>query len=459
MKNLSIIMQADSYKWGMFLQMPPGTEYVYSYIESRGGEYDRTVFFGLQAFIQEVLIVPVTQDDIEEASVFAYLHGVPFNREGWEYIVNELKGMLPLSIRAVPEGTIVNNKNVLATVINTDPKCFWLTSYVETPILRAVWYGTTVATNSYESKQIILEALEETGSPDQIAYKLNDFGARGVSSLESAAIGGAAHLINFSGSDNIAGVRFAMQYYGADVVGHSIAASEHSTITSWGRDHEEDAYRNMVTHFGKPGAMFAVVSDSYDIFAACEMWGTKLKQEVIDSGAMLIVRPDSGNPSDIVVKCLIALEKNFGSVMNGQGYKVLNNVRVIQGDGIDHSEIRSILFCMKLAGFSADNVAFGQGGALLQSVNRDTFRFAMKCSKVCINGVWSDVVKDPITDPGKKSKGGFLKLVKSDGNYITVSDTDYDDFYMIENELQLVFSDGKSFNMTTFDEIRKRSEK
>ena len=345
MFDLSIILQQDSYKFSQWKQYPEGTEYVYSYVESRGGEFDETIMFGLQAFIDTTLIKPVTQYDVEEASRIAALHGVPFNREGWEYIVNVHGGKLPLLIKAVPEGTIVGTKNVLATVVNTDPKCFWLTSYVETTILRAIWYGTTVATNSYESKKIILQYLRETGDPSQIAFKLNDFGARGVSSLESSAIGGAAHLINFMGTDNIAGIMFAAKYYGADMCGFSIPAMEHSTVTSWGREHEVDSYRNMLKQYARPGSLLAVVSDSYDIYAACHMWGTKLKDDVINSGATVIIRPDSGEPSDVVVKCLRILDQHFGSVVNDKGYRVLNNVRVIQGDGIDHSSIRSILFC------------------------------------------------------------------------------------------------------------------
>lgn len=464
MFDLSIILQQDSYKFSQWKQYPEGTEYVYSYVESRGGEFDETIMFGLQAFIDTTLIKPVTQYDVEEASRIAALHGVPFNREGWEYIVNVHGGKLPLLIKAVPEGTIVGTKNVLATVVNTDPKCFWLTSYVETTILRAIWYGTTVATNSYESKKIILQYLRETGDPSQIAFKLNDFGARGVSSLESSAIGGAAHLINFMGTDNIAGIMFAAKYYGADMCGFSIPAMEHSTVTSWGREHEVDSYRNMLKQYARPGSLLAVVSDSYDIYAACHMWGTKLKDDVINSGATVIIRPDSGEPSDVVVKCLRILDQHFGSVVNDKGYRVLNNVRVIQGDGIDHSSIRSILFCMDIAGYSADNVAFGQGGALLQLVNRDICRFAMKCSAIGIREmgelVWSTVTKDPITDPGKKSKGGMLKLVKADdGSFYTVSDTEPLDYVAAVDDMVIVYRNGEQFNKTTFEEIRARASK
>lgn len=455
MKN--IILNSDSYKYSQFNQYPPGTEYIYSYIESRGGVYDTTVFFGLQAFIKEYLLEPVTMEMIDEAEVIILAHGEPFNRAGWEYIVNELDGRLPVKIKAVPEGTVIPVRNVLATIVNTDPNCFWLTSFLETAILRAIWYPTTVATNSREIKKIILDALNRTGTPSDIDFKLHDFGARGVSSLESAGIGGAAHLVNFQGTDTIEALLFARRYYGADMAGFSVPAMEHSTVTSWGREREVDSYRNMVKQNGKPGGIVSAVSDSYDIFEACKLWGTELKQDIIDSGATLVVRPDSGDPATVVKQCLQILDTYFGSTINDKGFKVLNNVRVLQGDGINHASIRSILFTITLAGFSADNVVFGQGGALLQIVNRDDQKFAMKCSAAFINGEWVDVFKDPVTDTGKRSKKGRLKLINDLGNFTTITSDDKM-FDMLHDELKIVYRNGILVHDGSFDVIRKRAQ-
>ena len=465
MKN--IILNSDSYKYSQFNQYPPKTTVVYSYIESRGGVYDATVFFGLQAFIKEYLVGPVvSMDMIDEAEAIITAHGEPFNREGWEYIVREHGGKLPVIIKAVPEGTVVGVKNVLATIENTDPACYWLTSFLETALLRAIWYPTTVATNSYENKKLILDYLEKTGDPTSIDFKLHDFGARGVSSLESAGIGGAAHLVNFQGTDTIEALLFARRYYGADMAGYSVPAMEHSTVTSWGREGEVDSYRNMVKVNGKPGGIVSVVSDSYDIFAACEKWGTELKQDVLDSGATLVVRPDSGDPATVVKKCLQILEKYFGSTRNEKGYKVLNNVRVLQGDGINHASIRSILYTITLAGYSADNVVFGQGGALLQMVNRDDQKFAMKCSAALVDGKWVDVFKDPITDKGKQSKKGKLKLVEwtsSKNGVITKSletiDNKHEAYPHVKDVLEVVFENGVLIRDMTFDEVRANSNK
>jgi nicotinamide phosphoribosyltransferase len=451
----NIVLNSDSYKYSQWPQYPEGTEYVYSYIESRGGKYDKLVFFGLQAFIREYLTTPVTAKMVLQARDIMQVHGEPFNYEGWMYIVNIHGGVLPVEIKSVDEGSVMYLKNILVSIVNTDPKCFWLTSFLETALLRAIWYPTTVASNSYHSKEIILRALERTGDPSLIDFKLHDFGARGVSSLESAGLGGMAHLINFMGTDTVSGIMAAMEYYDASVCGFSIPAMEHSTVTSWGRENEVASYRNMLKLYGKPGALLACVSDSYDIFEACKKWGTELKQEVIDSGAVVIIRPDSGDPTSVVNQCLKILDKYFGHTVNAKGFRVLNNVRVIQGDGIDHVSINSILTVMEMNGYSADNVAFGQGGALLQQINRDTLEFAMKCSAAMIKGKWVDVYKDPITSSMKKSKRGRLMLVEEDGKFVT-KPLEYGQH--IHDLLKTRYVDGRICNITNFDQVRARAK-
>ena len=462
--NLSknICLNTDSYKVSMWKQYPAGTTFIYSYIESRGGRYDKTVIFGLQAFIKEYLLHPVTQEDIDIADEVWTAHGEPFNRAGWEYILKTYGGYLPVVIRAVPEGTVVPVKNVLAVVENTDPACFWLTTWLETAILRAIWYPTTVATQSWHIKQVIKEYLEKSGDPSSISFKLHDFGARGVSSAESAGIGGAAHLVNFMGTDTISGVLYARANYNAGIAGFSIPAAEHSTITSWGKDREVDSYRNMVRSFAKPGSVLAVVSDSYDIYNACKLWSTELKQEVIDSGATVVVRPDSGDPAIVIPKMLHILDEGFGHTVNDKGYKVLNNVRVIWGDGINELSIRSILRVMvDMGGWSADNIAFGMGGALLQQIDRDTQKFAMKCSAARINGEWIDVFKDPITDHGKVSKKGRITLYTDIG--ATTGETVF--WTALKGSkhntcaLVPVFRNGTLENEISFEEVRANSNK
>ena len=461
----NIILNTDSYKTSMFKQYPAGTTGVYSYIESRGGRYDRTVFFGLQAFIKEYLLLPITQEDINIAEEILTAHGEPFNREGWQYILDKHSGYLPVVIRAVPEGSVVPVKHVLATIENTDPECFWLTTWLETTLLRAIWYPTTVATQSHKIREVILDALEKTGDPSLIDFKLHDFGARGVSSMESAGIGGAAHLVNFMGTDTISGVLFAREYYNAGVSGFSIPAAEHSTITSWGRDNEVKAYENMLTQFAKPGAILAIVSDSYDIYNAVDqLWGEELRQQVVDSGATVVIRPDSGDPEIVCRKLVQMLDKKFGSTVNSKGFRVLNNVRLIQGDGVNEHTIRCILGSFQAYGYSADNIAFGMGGALLQQVDRDTQQFAMKCSSALVNGKWIDVQKDPITDSGKKSKAGRVTLWTNSGNEFVSSvtaPTGWSDKGIggWTDALQEVFRDGKLVSKITFDQVRANARR
>jgi len=462
----NIILKTDSYKVSHWRQYPKGITHQYSYFESRGGEYPDVLFFGLQYYLKRYLIGSVvTQEKIEDADKLFRAHFGQdiFNREGWEYILKKHDGRLPIVIKAVAEGTIVPTKNVLFTVENTDPKCFWLTSYLET-LLEKTWYACTVATKSHNQKQVIKKFLELSGNdiPD---FKLHDFGYRGSTSEESAGIGGLAHLISFKGTDTLEAITFAQKYYNQkDMPAFSIPAAEHSTITSWGKDHEKEAYENMLDQF--PKGLVAVVSDSYDIFNAVQnIWGKELRDKVEKREGVLVIRPDSGDPNKVVPEVLALLGARFGYTKNEKGYKVLPAyLRLIQGDGIDYEALPSVLEAIVADGWSTDNIAFGSGGGLLQKVNRDTLRFAYKCSNVTINGEDHGVSKNPVTDTTKKSKEGKLALIRlnkeklGDGlaGWATVHEK-----YVEEaqpDELQEVFRDGELLIDQNFEDIRKRAE-
>lgn len=449
----NILLNTDSYKHSHFLQYPEGTEYVYSYIESRGGEYDKTVFFGLQMFIKKYLMEPITFNNYIDAKYTCKEHGIPFNEEGWKYILEHHSGYLPIEIHAAPEGTVVDTHNVLATIVNTDPKCFWLTSFLETALLRAIWYPTTVATKSWHIKQKIKRYYENTSDAplSEVDFKLVDFGARGVSSEESAAIGGLAHLVNFKATDTLSAIIAAENYYHSRMAGFSIPASEHSTITSWGKENEVVAYKNMVEKFGDHMA-YSVVSDSYDIVNAVEnIWGKDLKDLVNSKTARLVVRPDSGDPIMTPINCILTLMEKYGFTKNSKGWRVLpDNIRVLQGDGIDEKDLEEILHTMWLYNLSAENIVFGMGGGLLQKCDRDTQKFAMKCSAVRVNGEWRDVYKEA---PGKASKRGRLALIKENSKYITVAH----DGNVLDDELRLVYRNGDLMVDDTLEEIRNRT--
>ncbi|HEY5312436.1 MAG TPA: nicotinate phosphoribosyltransferase [Pirellulales bacterium] len=450
----SLLFLTDSYKVSHYRQYPPGTERVYSYFESRGGQFPEAVFFGLQYYLRRYLAGQViTAADIDAAESFYQQHfGQPlFNHVGWQHVLEAHGGRLPVRIRAVPEGMVVPAHNVLMTIENTDPACYWLTNWLET-VLVQVWYGTTVATQSRAMKKIIHGYLAATGTPRQAGWKLHDFGLRGSSSIETAAVGGAAHLISFHGTDNIAALVLAREHYDCPMAGQSIPAAEHSTITAWGEDHEVDAMRNMLQQF--PSGTVAVVSDSFDIYRACsEYWGRQLRDLVLQRDGVLVVRPDSGDPPQMVVRVLELLGEAFGTRQNSQGYRVLDpHVRVIQGDGIDFAMLDTILAALTSRGWSADNVSFGSGGGILQKLNRDTLKFAFKCSSVTIDGQDRDVFKRPVTDRGKQSKAGRLKLVHDGGRLATIAESAPG-----EDLLQLVFENGAIVQQSRFDEIRDRA--
>ena len=770
----NIMLATDSYKASHYRQYPLGTQTIYSYFESRGGEFDSTVFFGLQYYLKRYLEgVVVTKEKIDEAEAIinAHMGAGMFNRAGWEHILNKHGGKLPVSIKAVAEGSAIPTHNILMSIENTDPVCYWLTNWLET-LLVQVWYPTTVATLSYNIKKMITSFLEETGDPSGLLFKFHDFGYRGVSSQESAALGGAGHLVNFRGTDTMAAIMLAREYYGAEMPGFSIPAAEHSTITSWGREHEVDAFRTMLDKY--PSGLVAVVSDSFDIYAACsELWGKQLKDKVIGRDGTVVVRPDcydeqteiltskgwkffkdllpedlvaqydeervvsfvkplkyvdeayagdmikfedqkgrldllvtpnhrmvrwdwrrdeadvqeandvkyhyhkhlpfagfkkngrslltprerlwiafqadgsypsrmerytgeqggkkqirfnftkqrkadrmveicklggfeysvhheharpqnysiyvtvtdwpskvfdwvnledvnadwcrefveemshwdatrrssvrfkydstvagntqviqsicalggmrcvyheaedkrekhfsnvhtlhittdkseldgqgitktvvpyegriycvtvpsgmlvvrrnrrvcvsgnSGHPPTVVLEVLRRLGDAFGYTTNSKGYKVLDpHIRVIQGDGVDYDMTWTILDDMKDAGWSADNIAFGCGGALLQKLNRDTLRFAFKCASATINGVEQDVYKQPVTDSGKNSKRGRQALIRDPNGYMTVSAKDAGG----EDQLIEVFRDGSILQNHSWDEICLRAK-
>lgn len=463
MRNINPILRVDSYKSSMTKQYPPGMTGYYGYIESRGSDrhWDHTLFFGLQAFIKEYLLTPITTEQVEEAASFFALHGEPFDKDMWMKVVTKHNGFIPCRIRAIEEGTIVPTRVPLVTIESTDPEFAKGCTHLETALLRAIWYPTTVATNSYYCRQVIKEYMEKTcDNLDGLNFKLHDFGARGVSSSESAVLGGMAHLATgFMGSDTVEGILGAKMYYDEDMAAYSIPAAEHSTITSWGKDGEVEAYRNMIRQFSGEGKIYAVVSDSYDIFNACKkIWGEVLKDEVINSKGLLVIRPDSGQPDVVVRQCVEILADQFGYTKNSKGFKVLNHVRVIQGDGIEENSIRNILGALMAYGFSAENVAFGMGGKLLQGLDRDTMKFALKCSAVKLNGEWVDVVKDPITDPGKKSKAGRVTAV-NEGGVIRAGKINEGWIDRAVDCMKTVYEDGKLLNEVVFSTVRANANK
>lgn len=465
MENL--ILLADAYKYSHHKLYVPGTSHIYSYLESRGGLFSETVFYGLQYFLKAYLEGPViTAEKIQEAAEMlpeVFGRTDVFDASRFHHILQKHGGHLPVKIRAVPEGSVVPVKNVLMTIENTDPACYWLPNFLET-LLMQVWYPNTVATLSREIKKIIQQYFEATASAASLAgidFVLNDFGFRGATSVEAAGLGGSAHLVNFSGSDTLVASTFAKRYYhAAKAPGLSIPATEHSIVTLLGEAGEAKIFKHVLDTF--PEGTIACVSDSYNIFRACEeYWGTLLKDQILARKGTLVIRPDSGDPVKTLLKVFAILLDKFGFTVNEKGYKVLPpQVRVIQGDGISYQSIPEIYAALKQEGISAENLVLGMGGALIQKVNRDTQEFALKCSYAEINGEGVDVWKSPVELDAngemrtsfKKSKAGKMKLVRDGDVLKTVPLFDFPDK---PDVLETVFEDGKVVKDQRFEDVRR----
>jgi nicotinamide phosphoribosyltransferase len=459
MNLLNPILNTDSYKLSHHLQYPPEVRAVTAYVEARGvSSRPEVVFFGLQMLLKDMLQRPITRHDIQEAEEVAELHGLPFNREGWLRILSRFGGYMPVRIEALPEGTVVRRGVPVAQITSTDPETAWITAYLDTAILRAIWYPSSVASNARRIRDLLLPAYEQTTDPDKVAIetRVHDFGARSATSAEQAALGGAAHLLFFERTDTLGALLHARRYYGERMAGFSIPASEHATMTAWGPAREAEAFRTMLTRFAPYGAV-SVVSDSYDIAqAVSETWGKTLHADVVNSGSMLIVRPDSGDPIDTPVQVMAQLAYAFGTTLNSKGYKVINNrVRVLQGDGVSPQDMTKILGRMEGFGFSADNIYFGVGSHLMQKVTRDSYSFAMKANAWADEtGRWHDMAKRPATMQEKGSKAGRQAVVEE---LAELAACRLDEIGNRRNHLVPVYEDGNLLQEWTLPDIRERA--
>ena len=456
----NLLTQTDSYKLGHYNMYPKGTTKVYSYFEARkGAKFKRTVFFSLQYLLKKYFVGQVvTQEKIDKADklVNAHLGDGVFNKEGWQYILDELNGKLPLCIKAVPEGMAVDIDNVLFTVENTDPKCYWLSNYVES-ILTHVWYGSTVATLSKTIKIMLESYLDYTcdNPEDSINFMLHDFGYRGATSTESADVGGAAHLLSFMGTDTVPAIELLMDYYNSDVCGFSVPATEHSIMTSEGEEGEFDVVQHLFNEY--PNGILSLVIDSYNYRDFIMTLGTKFKEIILNRDGITVFRPDSGDPVKTSLEVMELLGEYFGYSINKRGFKVLNpKVKMLWGDGIDANGINDILYKLTVSKWSSENIVFGMGGALHQKVNRDTQRFAFKSSYQVCNGKGKNIYKDPL-DTSKTSKRGRLSLIHDWNDSFTtmqeLESVDPDDL------LKEVFRDGELLIDYTLDDVKKNLDK
>jgi nicotinic acid phosphoribosyltransferase len=459
----------DSYKFGHFAQMREAIRAT-AYAEFRkpfSEEDHRIVLFGTRYLVENILEHQYTVEEVEQAVRFLSTHNAggteyPFPKDLFLKFIKENNGYFPIRVQALPEGSIIYPR-VPVFQLTAENEYAPLITFLETSLSK-IYYQSTVATKSRHIKQLIEDYFEKTADEEnywKISSRLHDFGARGASSEETALKGGVAHLLNFEGSDTAVAAYYAQFHLnGGRPVANSIPATEHGVILSF--DTEQEALNNFISKFGQVGlGIIACVSDTRDYDNFLNVIIPKALAKFKGKYGLFVARPDSGDPCAMVVKALYALERAVGSTVNSKGYKVLNGASVIQGDGIDISDIDKILEVAGENGFSSENCAFGMGANLLQKINRDTMSFAVKLSSITLpGGSVKDVMKTPKTDKGKFSLPGELVILDSvDGLKVypktIFHDEEHSSKYGIVDQLQTIYDKGPVGNKwPLFDDLR-----
>jgi nicotinamide phosphoribosyltransferase len=463
--KISLICMTDSYAFSHPELYRPGIQAMSSYGSPRVRGNRHIVPFGMQMFLKKYFTQRVTMEDIDAAERFTEGHfgRKMLAREGWEHIVREYGGYIPLTIRSVPEGMVIPSELPLYSVTSFDPKVAWMSSAVEMMLIRAIWYPTSVATRDYSFKSMLRRFYQKT-MPDisGLNFALHDFGGRGVTSSEQAQIGGAAHLVNFMGSDTVEGILAANFYYRSPMSAFSVPATQHSVECSFGgsRDGARAYLRHVLTTMAKPGTTVSIVIDGYDTYREAELLCTEFQDMIVNSGAKVVFRPDSGDMLEVVPRLLALQARAFGSKINSLGYWTINNVGVIQGDGVDEPIAEKLMRSVTESGLTADSVIFGSGGNLLQKMDRDTFKFAQKGSAIYVEGRWQGIAKKPATDASKSSLEGVMTTAVSTlTNEYMAADLSRGPLSPdVRDVHQLVYQNGKLYNETTMDEVRQRAQ-
>lgn len=489
--KLNPLHAIDFYKADHRRQYPEGTQYVYANFTPRssrlanvGDDFDdKIVFFGLQGFIKHFLIEAWNDEFFsqpKEKVIGAYKKRMDSslgeNAIDTAHIeaLHDL-GYLPLKIKALPEGSRVNIKVPVLTVINTLPEFFWLTNYIETVLSAELWKSCTTATVAHEYKKLLTKfALKTGGDLGFVDLQGHDFSCRGMSGIYDAAQSSCGHLTSFIGTDSVLAIDYAQDYYNATgVIGVSVPATEHSVMCMGTQDDEIGTFRRLITQV-YPSGIVSIVSDTWDFWKVLTEFTVELKDEILNRTpnslglAKTVFRPDSGDPVKIIcgdadapigspahkgaVQCLWDV---FGGAVTDKGYKVLNErVGLIYGDSITLERAKAILTQLEANGFASTNIVFGIGSYTYQYVTRDTFGFAMKATWGQVNGIGRNLFKDPVTDSGtKKSAKGLLRVEKTaDGFELFDEQTAEQEQF---GALRTVFENGKTAGETSLDAIRQ----
>lgn len=481
----------DGYKADHRRQYPSGTSLVFSNFTPRSSRIEgqtHVVMFGLQYFIKKYLQEEFNDNFFskpkEEVSaqykrrMDAYLGAGAIETAHIEAL-HDL-GYLPIQILALPEGTVVPVGVPVLVMYNTKPEFFWLTNYLETLLSCVLWGCITSATTAKRYKDVLTKWAKQTGDEGFVQFQGHDFSMRGMFGVEAACMSGAAHLTSFAGTDCVPALDFVESYYGADVtkelVGVSVPASEHAVMCMGGQEDEIGTFRRFITET-YPSGIVSVVSDTWDFWRVVTEYLPALKDIITARDGKLVIRPDSGDPVDILcglgikndppvkyevgkpweykglIECLWDI---FGGTVNEKGYKVLDpHIGAIYGDSITVERAEAICERLAAKGFASTNVVFGIGSYTYQYVTRDTYGMAMKATYGVVNDEEREIFKQPKTDGGgKKSAKGLLAVYDNRNGLELMQQATWDDVHGCE--FVSVFRDGHAEAKTTLDEIRKR---
>jgi nicotinamide phosphoribosyltransferase len=486
------LLLTDGYKTGHHQQYPKGTTLVYSNFTPRSNKYapkgcNQVVVFGTQMVMQQ--IHDAFQNDFfskPKEEVCGEMKRELSMYLGTDYDVSHFEalhdlGYLPICVKSLPEGTKVPMKVPVLTVYNTNPEFYWITNYLETILSNLLWKPMTSATIAHQYRKVLTKWMEKTDKERAwfIDWQGHDFSMRGMDSVDAVISSGLGHLTSFLGSDSLPTIYGARKYYGAeDIVCGSVNATEHSVMCAGGKEDEVETFRRLLETY--PTGILSVVSDTWDLWKVCTEHVVALKEEILARDGKLVIRPDSGDPVDIIcgwglpnkTNAFIAGEKVepafkgviellwdvFGGTINEQGYKVLDShIGAIYGDSITIDRAEEICKRLEAKGFASTNIVLGVGSFTYQYNTRDTFGFAMKATYVEVDGEAREIFKNPITDDGtKKSATGLLSVFKNEinGDYELIDKCDWE--CQMRGELKTIYAVGEMFNETTLAEIRSR---
>ena len=517
--NKETILLTDGYKLGHYRMYPEGIELVYSNFTPRSNKFfpeakDGAVVFGLQYLIKKYLIEGFNKNFFGRPRgevLHEYETRVGnFTGDTDSRHIAELYdlGYLPIKIKALPEGSLCPIRVPMFTIQNTHPKFAWLTNYLETLISNVVWLPCTSATTARLFKKRLAEHASKTKFPEDVVlgFLCHDFSMRGMSSVESTEVSGMAHLTSFCGTESVPALWAVEEYYHADptkeLIAGTVPASEHSIECSNAVFHEDGTvdeigyFRRLMSVY--PTGFLSIVSDGFDFWGIMEDTLPKLKDEIMARDGRIVIRPDSGNPVDIICglrtnpqyvtriregkyECnynpfveedhfvevsegqyygaYYMLGKTFGWNTTSKGYLYPSTkVGLIYGDAITLERQSQIYSRLESANMAACNLVLGVGSYSYQFRSRDSLGFAMKCTAVSVNGELKPIFKKPKTDDGtKNSLFGLIRVEQEDGKYVAHD-------HQTPNEekegcLVTVFEDGKLLRDYTLAEVRANVDK